>query len=256
MFAAGASDEDLRAEKERVLGVIYRMLCIHLGTPPARFGWQWTDKDRVFHREDEMTPQEFAAARIEVPLDEYVCLVHDPRPDSPRGRTFTVEYLGNVVEGGMVKYLNVDVALMKDLARAAIVGGEPVWFGCDTGKMSRRDLGIWDRDLYDYAGVYGTEFPLDKAARLQYHETQMTHAMLFTGVDVVGDGARRWRVENSWGEETGQRGFFVMNDNWFDEYVFEIAARKSALPQELQAALEQEPIVLPAWDPMGALAGR
>jgi bleomycin hydrolase len=167
---------------------------------------------------------------------------------------FTVEYLGNVVEGGIVKYLNVEIDVMKDLARRSILGGEPVWFGCDTGKMSRRDLGIWDKHLYDYPALYETDFPMDKATRLAYHETQMTHAMLFTGVDVMGDTARRWRVENSWGDEPGRKGFFVMNDNWFDEYVFEIAVRKDELSPELQEALEQEPIVLPAWDPMGALA--
>ncbi len=251
----GATTDDLRAEKERGLETIYRILCTHLGTPPRRFAWQWTDKDSEFHRDAQVTPLEFAEAYIDVPLDDYVCLVHDPRPTSPTGRTFTVEYLGNVVEGGIVKYLNVNVALMKELTRRSIVeNGEPVWFGCDTGKMSRRDLGIWDKHLYDYGALYETEFPLDKAARLDYHETQMTHAMLFTGIDVEGDRVRRWRVENSWGEEPGRKGFFVMNDNWFDEYVFEIAARKSALPPELQAALETPPIVLPAWDPMGALA--
>lgn len=255
--ARGEPLDALRAEKERTLGTIYRMLCIHLGTPPRRFAWQWTDKERAFHRDAETTPQEFAAAYVDRAPDDYVCLVHDPRPGSPLGRTFTVEYLGNVVEGGRVTYLNVDVAEMKTLARAAIEGGEPVWFGCDTGKMSRRDLGIWDRDLYDYGALYETEFPLTKAERLQYHETQMTHAMLFTGVDVLDGtdgGVRRWRVENSWGEEPGRKGFFVMNDNWFDEYVFEIAVHRGALRPELRAALEQEPIVLPAWDPMGALA--
>ena len=60
--------------------------------------------------------------------------------------------------------------------------------------------------------------------------------------------------ENSWGDESGRKGFFVMNDNWFDEYVFEVAVRRSDLSAELQHAPEQEPIVLPAWDPMGALA--
>jgi bleomycin hydrolase len=253
-FATGASTEDLRAQKERALGVIYRILCIHLGTPPRNFAWQWTDKDRNFHRDAEMTPQQFAAQYVELPVDEYVCVVHDPRPTSPKGRTFTVEYLGNVLEGGIVKYLNVDIELMKDLAAKAIVGGEPVWFGCDTGKMTRRDLGMWDKDLYDYGSLYDTTFGMDKATRLSYHETQMTHAMLFTGVDMVDDKVRRWRVENSWGEEAGKKGFYVMNDNWFDEYVFEIAARRSALPPELQEALDAEPIVLPAWDPMGALA--
>jgi bleomycin hydrolase len=254
LHASGASDATLREQKEAILRAIHRILAIHLGTPPEHFTWQWHDRDKAFHRDGEVTPQEFAARYITLPVDEYVCLVHDPRATSPVGRTFTVEYLGNVVGGARVMYLNVEMAMMKSIAQRTLEGGEPVWFGCDVGKMMRRDLGIWDKDLYNYGGVYSTDFALDKAARLDYHETQMTHAMLFTGVDVVDGRPRRWRVENSWGDENGQKGFYTMNDSWFDEYTFEIAARKSALPANLQAALDQEPIVLPAWDPMGALA--
>ncbi|HEV2360147.1 MAG TPA: C1 family peptidase, partial [Acidimicrobiales bacterium] len=98
-------------------------------------------------------------------------------------------------------------------------------------------------------------FEMDKADRLLFHETQMTHAMLFTGVDLVDGRPRRWRVENSWGSEKGKEGFYTMNDSWFDEYVFEISARKSLLTDEQLKALELDPIVLPAWDPMGSLAG-
>ncbi len=252
--AAGASREALQDAKGEILGVIYRILSIHLGTPPERFSWQWTDKDKKFHRDPDLTPREFAEKYVDLPLNDYVCLVNDPRPTSPFGRTFTVEYLGNVLGGDIVTYLNVESETIKRIAQRTIEDGEPVWFGCDVGKMMRRDIGIWDKDLYDYDGVYQTSFGLDKAARLSYGETQMTHAMLFTGVDVVDDTARRWRVENSWGDEGGQKGFYTMNDSWFDEYTFEIAARKSYLPDDLRAALEAEPIVLPAWDPMGALA--
>jgi bleomycin hydrolase len=252
--SSGAPMEAARAAKREILAVIHRILCIHLGTPPERFDWQWNDKDREFHRDGEMTPKQFAETYITLPIDEYVCLVHDPRASSPFGRTFTVQYLGNVVGGEIVKYLNVEIDLMKDLAMQAVTNGEPVWFGCDVGKMMQRDLGLWDRNLYDYRTLYDTTFDLDKEARLNYHETFMTHAMLFTGVDVVDGSPRRWRVENSWGDENGKKGFYAMNDSWFDEYMFEIAARKSALPQELVAALDTDPIVLPPWDPMGALA--
>jgi hypothetical protein len=120
---------------------------------------------------------------VELPLDDYVCLVNDPRESSPFGRTFTVEYLGNVVDGEIVKYLNVEMDVMKDVAMRTIMDGSPVWFGCDVGKMMRRDMGIWDAGLYDYESVYGTSFDLPKADRLRYHQTLMTHAMLFTGVD-------------------------------------------------------------------------
>ena len=246
--------EAMRARKQEILTVVHRVLTMHLGTPPEQFDWQWTDKDRGFHRDGVMTPTDFASKYVTLPLDEFICLVHDPRETSPIGRTFTVEYLGNVVDGDRVVYLNVDVATMKQIAKQTVVAGEPVWFGCDVDQMMRNDLGIWDAELFDYAGFYDTTFELDKAERLMFHETAMTHAMLFTGVDVVDDVARRWRVENSWGEERGQKGFYTMNDSWFDEYVFEIAARRNALPAELQAALDEEPIVLPAWDPMGSLA--
>jgi bleomycin hydrolase len=254
LHADGVSSEEVRAKKEEIVAAIYRIVAIHLGNPPSNFDWQWTDRDRVFHRDGAMTPQEFAAKYITLPIDEFVCLVHDPRPTSPFGKTFTVDYLGNVVGGAIVKYLNVESDLMKQIAQRVIVGGEPVWFGCDVGKMMRRDLGIWDAKLFDFEGLYGTEFSLDKSSRLLYHETLMTHAMLFTGVDVVDGAPRRWRVENSWGEENGQKGYYTMNDSWFAEYTFEIAARKSELPPELQQALDLDPIVLPAWDPMGALA--
>ena len=253
--AAAAEDPEIaRAVKAEVMQAVYRVLCIHLGTPPERFDWQWTDKDKQFHRDGVLTPQEFAASYVDLPVSEYVCLVNDPRPSSPTARTFTVEYLGNVVGGPPVTYLNVDMQVIKDVAAATIQGGEPVWFGCDVGKMMSSDYGFWDTGLYDLPLVYDTGFDLDKAARLAYHESAMTHAMLFTGVDVLDGETRRWRVENSWGSDRGQDGFYTMTDSWFGQYVFEIAARRSVLPAELQGALETEPIVLPAWDPMGALA--
>jgi len=250
----GAAASAIRQVKEKVLLTAFRMLCIHLGTPPASFLWQWTDKEKTFHRDGQMTPKAFAAKYVAIPLDEYICLVHDPRKGSPYGRTFTVRYLGNVVGGQIVKYLNVDIKLMKRVAAETIVGGEPVWFGCDVGKMMRRDMGLWDAKLFDYESVYDATFELDKESRLLYHETCMTHAMLFTGVDIFKNKPRRWRVENSWGEQNGVKGFYLMNDSWFDQHVLEIAARRDSLPKELRKAAELEPIVLPPWDPMGSLA--
>jgi bleomycin hydrolase len=251
-WAEGA--EAARAVKSDILEVVHRVLCIHLGTPPDQIDWQWIDKDKEFHRDGVLTPQEFAARYVDLPVNDYVCLVHDPRPTSPSGRTFTVQYLGNVLGAPPVIYLNVGMPVLKDIAARTLQQGDPVWFGCDVGKMMSNEYGIWDAHLYDLSSVYDAPFTLGKADRLIYHESLMTHAMLFTGVDVLDGVTRRWRVENSWGPDKGKNGFYTMNDSWFDEYVFEIAARRDALPEELRAALDTPPIVLPAWDPMGALA--
>ena len=246
---------DMETVREEVLSGIWRILCIHLGTPPTKFMWQWQDKDKQFHRTGEMTPLEFANEYIETPLDEYVCVVNDPRETSPLLTTYTVECLGNVVGGELVKYLNIDTTAMKTLTQKMLEDGKPVWMGCDVGKMFRRDIGIWDAELFNFEDVYGTKLGLTKAQRLDYHQTLMTHAMLFTGVDVLDGVPVKWRVENSWGDENvGEKGFHAMNDSWFDEYMFEVAIEKKYLSADMLAAWEEEPTVLSPWDPMGSLA--
>jgi bleomycin hydrolase len=246
---------DMETVREEVLSGIWRILCIHLGTPPTKFMWQWQDKDKKFHRTGEMTPLEFANEYIETPLDEYVCVVNDPRETSPLLTTYTVECLGNVVGGELVKYLNIDTTAMKTLTQKMLEDGKPVWMGCDVGKMFRRDIGIWDAKLFNFEDVYGTKLGLTKAQRLDYHQTLMTHAMLFTGVDVHDGVPVKWRVENSWGDENvGEKGFHAMNDSWFDEYMFEVAIEKKYLSADMLAAWEEDPTVLSPWDPMGSLA--
>ncbi|MEE2788817.1 MAG: C1 family peptidase [Myxococcota bacterium] len=252
--AQGAGLDEVRAQKHTVLADVWRVLCIHLGTPPAQFDWQWTTTNGEFRRDGLVTPREFFARYVDLDIDNYVCLVHDPRDGHPFGRTYTVDFLGNTVGGDPVVYLNVDMKVMKQLALSQIEAGSPVWFGCDVGPHMRRDLGLWDAQLFDYENLYDVSFHLTKAQRLMYGQTQMTHAMLFTGVDTVEGVPRRWKVENSWGESGGQKGFYLMNDNWFDHYVFEIAVPRTALTDDLARALEVPPTVLPAWDPMGALA--
>ena len=254
LHAGGAKVAELRAAKLEILNVVYRVLAIHLGDPPAKFDWQWKGTDKKVHRQRNMTPKTFAQRYVTVPLDEYVCLVHDPRKANPIGRTFTVEHLGNIVGGDIVTYLNVDVELIKRITLKTLQDGEPVWFGCDVGKDIHNNKALLDAGVKDLGAIYNTTFEMDKEARLHYSMTAMTHAMLFTGVDVVAGKPRAWRVENSWGAGKGKAGFYRMNNSWFNEHMFEIAARKKYLPPKLRDALARKPIVLPAWDPMGSLA--
>ena len=251
--AAVAAGGDAQAVRVSVLRQVYRVLAIHLGTPPERFIWQWHEKDGDFHREGEFTPREFAE-RYLPDLDQYVCLVNDPRETSPFYRSFTVDRLGNVVGAKPVTYVNVPIEVIRTAAVATLEAGDPVWMGCDTGKQADRNRGYWDGNLYEYEVTYGIDLAMTKAEELEYGEAMMTHAMVFTGVDLVDGEPRRWRVENSWGDEIADKGFNTMNDSWFDQHVFEVAIRKDRLPADVLAVLDTEPIVLPAWDPMGSLA--
>lgn len=252
MRAAHAKADKIR---EETMVTIYRMLCIHLGEPPKSFDWQWRDKEKQFHSDGMLTAQEFYQRHIKVDLDRYVCLINDPRPKHKFNQTYTVKFLGNVVGGEIVTYLNVDLKTIKNAAVRQLQAGESVWFGCDVGKFLDRDLGVMDDKLYDYKSVYGFELDFDKASRLSYGHSQMTHAMVFTGVDLdVHDAPKKWRVENSWSETAGVKGFFLMTDEWFDEYMYEVVVRREFVPKSALEALKKAPIPLDPWDPMGSLA--
>ena len=242
---------------DRTLEAGHRMLTIHLGTPPTSFDWEWTDKDGVFHRDGRITPQEFWKRYVNAGLEDYVCLVDDPRPEHPKGRKIGIEHLGNVAGGDPTEYLNVPVEVMKDCARRLMSEqGLPVWFGADCHPMMDRKAGQWATDLFEYGRVYGVDFDMDKEQRVRFGDSAQNHAMAFVGVDVADDGrtTNRWRVENSWGGDIANKGYFTMSDDWFSQYVYEVAVPKSMLSEEYRRAFDQEAIMLPAWDPMGALA--
>lgn len=133
--------------------------------------------------------------------------------------------------------------------------GQPVFFGCDVNQFSDSKVGIMDTGLHKAAleNAFNISLGLTKAERLQMNESSMTHAMVITGahVDTTSGRATRFRVENSWGPDAGEKGFFVMTDKWFDEFVYQIVVPKVLAPKDLVKVYESgEMVVLPPWDPM------
>ena len=251
---AGISKESLQVRKEAMLSEIYNMLCLCLGEPPTQFDFAWRDESKTYHSDPGITPKEFFDKYVGLHLDDFVSIINAPTVDKPYYRTFTVQYLGNVRGGRSVKYLNLPVDEQKSLAVAQLKDNQPVWFGCDVGKMLDRKNGLMGMNTYDYEALLGVSFPMTKAQRLDYHESVMTHAMVLLGVNLVDEKPTRWKVENSWGEDSGQKGFYVMTDDWFSEYNYQIVVHKKYLSPEQLQAWELDPIQLKPWDPMGSLA--
>ncbi|WP_159723211.1 aminopeptidase C [Enterococcus sp. CSURQ0835] len=254
LVAEKATAEKIQAEKETMLAHVYDILAIALGTPPETFDFEYRDEEKNYHIDRDLTPQSFYDQYVGVDLDQYVSIINAPTADKPFDQSYTVSRLGNVVGGKQVKYLNLEMSAFKKLAIAQLEQGESVWFGCDVGQSSTRDTGIMALDAYDINDLFDTDFTMTKAERLDLGESMMTHAMVLTGVDLIDGNSTKWKVENSWGEKVGDKGFFVMSDDWMDQYTYQIVVRKDLLTKEQQAAFEAEPKVLAPWDPMGALA--
>ena len=255
LAAKGAESAELQAKKEELLQEVFNFLAMNLGLPPRQFDFSYRDKDNNFHSESGLTPQVFFKKYVDLKLNDYVSIINAPTADKPYGQSYTVEMLGNVVGSKPVRYLNVEMDRLKELAIAQMRAGETVWFGSDVGQSSNRKAGIMADGMYDFTSSMDIQLTQDKAGRLDYSESLMTHAMVLTGVDLDENGkAKKWKVENSWGEKVGNKGYFVASDSWMDEYTYQIVVRKEFLTEAELAAYEAEPIVLAPWDPMGALA--
>ena len=235
--------------KEQFLQEYHKFLCTFLGTPPSTFDWAYRNKDQQFVQHQGLTPQQFYQEYVDVHLDNYICVIHDPRQEHAYFRKYTVQYLGNVKEGHPVRYLNLPIDRLKELTTQSIDENNPVWFGCDVGQRHLSSKGWMSFESLAYEQVFGTQFTMDKETRLKMGESLMTHAMVLSG---YGDQA--WKVENSWGAKGANDGYLIMSDDWFNEYVYEVAVDKRLLTPEEIAALESDAVVLPPWDPMGALA--
>ncbi len=255
---AGNSADELREMKKAMMDEVYRLLVTCLGEPPASFDVRLRDKDDKLVLSGTFTPQEFFAEVVGMELDDYVSLISAPTADKPFGHTYTVSRLGNVVEDGGVRYLNLEPERLKECAIAQLRDDLPVWFGCDVDQSYLREEGIMDRAALDVDALFGfaVESCMDKAERLDYGESLMTHAMVLEGVKLDADGKPQlWKVENSWGKDHGRDGFNTLSDPWFDEYVYQVVVDKKYLTDEERAVYDtEEATVLAPWDPMGSLA--
>ncbi|KRF94065.1 bleomycin hydrolase isoform X1 [Drosophila mojavensis] len=253
------SDEEITCKIQEQMSEIYKVVGICLGIPSETFTWEYYDKSKNYQSIGPISSLEFYERYVKphFNVEDKVCLVTDPRPTSSYDQVYTVDCLGNVVGGRPVLYNNQNVDLLLAMVTKSLKAGEAVWFGCEVSKRFASKQGIEDVDVHDFKLVFDIDIQttFSKADRLIYGESAMTHAMVFTAVSVDKNGvAQKLRVENSWGEDRGEKGYLVMCADWFREFGFEVVVDKKYVPEDVMRVFDMDPIVLPAWDPMGTLA--
>nr|WP_072514900.1 C1 family peptidase [Ndongobacter massiliensis] len=254
-YRAGKPVEELRGYKEEMLYEIYNILTKALGQVPTVFSYSYRDEEGVYHRLENITPTEFFREYVGWDLDSRISLINAPTEDKPYGKAYTVQYLGTIHEAPPVRYVNVPMEDLKQAAIRSIQAGDPVWYGCDVGQRLARKQGIMDEEMFDYADTLGVTFSMTKAERLDYSESLLTHAMVLVGVDLDANGKpKTWKVENSWGDENGDKGIYSMSDAWMDEFAYQIMVDRKYVDEKWLRAYDGEVTVLKPWDPIGSLA--
>lgn len=262
MVSKASTASDISSIKDKMMREIHLILTLTLGPPPApnsEFTWNYLDKSGKAQT-IKTTPVSFAkelssreAMRVtSSDVNSMFSLVNDPRNEY--NTLLTVSRLGNVVGGRGITYVNVPMEELKEACVKMLKAGLPIFFGSDVGKYSNSSSGIMDTDLIDYELGFNVRLGMKKAQRLMTGESAMTHAMVLTAVHVENGKPVRWRVQNSWGLDAGEEGWFVMSDAWMDQFVYQAVVEPAFVSKEIRDILKSEPTVLPLWDPMGALA--
>ena len=240
--------------KEEYVDRFFKALVSCYGVPPTSFNFEYTDDDGKYHLEKDLSPLSFYEKYVGDELHQYVSIINAPTKDKPFMKSYTVKYLGNVVGGKVVTHLNLPMERLKELVLAQLKDNQIVWFGSDVAAYGDRVNGIWDDRLFDYKSLLDLDIKMDKGDSLDFRASAMNHAMCITGVAFRDGVPSKWKIENSWGDANGNKGYYVMSASWFDQYTYQAVVNKKYLTKEELAAYNAKPIELKPWDPMGSLA--
>ena len=253
-YANAGRIDSIRALKNQVMEKIYHLFLSCFGVPPKKFDFAYTDNKGKFHLEEGLTPLGFFDKYIGDSILQYQSIINSPTDDKPFNRNYTVDYLGNVLEGNPINHLNLPMERVKELIIKQLSDGLPVWFGSDVSFYRDRESSSWDSKAFDYESAFGLSIEFDKAEMLDFRHSAMNHAMVITGVDIQDGKPTRWKIENSWGGDVGTNGYFVMSAEWFDKFVYQAVVLRKYLSKSEISAANKAPVHLNPWDPMGTLA--
>jgi len=245
------SIDKIRKKKKEFLNDIYRILVLHLGRPVKSFLFRYYTKDEKGEKKltpyKEYTPRTFAKEFVLEDMDKFVMFANWPGRDYYK--LYEWEGSNNVIEGTPLTFINLPMNEIKNMMIESIKNNIAVNFSADVGKQLDRDRGIMNADLYRYEDVYNVRFSKDKKVNTMVRNINSTHAMVFLGVDIRNGKPVKWKVENSWGTDSGNKGFYAMYDNWVDLYVVRVVIDKKFVPDNILKILKTKPIVIPEIHP-------
>ncbi len=251
MVQKGKKPASIEKAKTRMLCQVYHMLQYTIGEPPEKFTYTFrSTKGNAVGEAREFTPQTFYKEVVGRQLNgTFIMVMNDPR--RPYYKTYEVELDRHTYDGHNWKYVNLPMDDIEEMAIATLRAGHKLYSSYDVGKQLDRKRGYCDTENFDYGSLFGTTFGMNKAERIETFDSGSTHAMTLCAVDLDKKGrAVKWKVENSWGADWGQKGCLIMSNRWFREYMFRLVVPNEYVPEKVMKAWQTQPVMVMPEDPL------
>ncbi|WP_027119637.1 C1 family peptidase [[Mycoplasma] testudinis] len=249
--------------KEMALKDALKMLTRCYGPIPGAFSYSYQvqeKKNKLTKTVSFKSPLEFFEKFVQYKFDNYIDIINYNVKNKKFNQMYELEDTKTIIETNNILALNVTKPILKLASLAAILNNEPIWFACQYGTCGNAKTGIFDFKVYDYETLFDIKLNKDQPAMESVGQLVSNHAMIFLGFhynetaskqkqqNLIKDFAKlsknpqelferladaividRWKVENSHSEKSGNKGFVVITDSWFNQFVSQAVITKKSL---------------------------
>lgn len=240
------SGGDVESARLAMLQEIYNGLCVLYGQPPKSFDFEYTDNDKKYHSVKNITPMQFFKEYVGDDLDDYAVVICNENREF--NQVYDKPHRSNLVEKEYA-WLNLPMEELERLTIEALKQGDLVMFSCESNRFGDRAKGYWDPDCWKFEEILGMTMKMSTKDSLATLDSGPSHCMCFCGVNLDENGVpNRWKIENSWGEEYGQNGYFICSESYFHRYVYQVIVRKELLSDEQKALFNKPYKSMKVWE--------
>ena len=234
--------EELRKEKLKMLADNYEFLSKVYGEPTETFNYNYTNKNGTNISLKNMTPNQFVEKFLTIDIENFVFISNVPKKNRKYGEKLKNPTSININKMKYTEFLHLSSKELKDLSIKQLKDNIPVMVGIYIRKFADKTSGVLDTRLYDYKNLVKYK-NLNKENGMIIGDINLHHWMTITGVQIEEGIPKRWKVEDSYGNKEKVNGYYIMNDNYFDKYVFTVIINKKYLSKKQLELYNQRGII-------------
>lgn len=235
--------EEIRKVKKKMLAENYEFLSKVYGEPKQVFDYEYVDKTGNSVKLENMTPVKFVAKFLTIDIQNFIFISNVPQWNRTYGQKIKNLATTNIKNIKGTEFLHISSEELKELAVKQLKDDIPVNVGISLQKFANKKLGILDTSLYNYEELIKYK-KLKKEEGISFNDINLHHWMTITGVYLdKNNKPTRWKVEDSYGEKERIKGYYVMNDNYFTDYVFTVIIHKKYLSEKQLKLYHQKAII-------------